>query len=90
MPKHKESGIYIIPLRRVYMAGSTRDRGTRAVRIIRRFLERHLGGRVILDPAISVYIYRHKMTKPPRYVPVKFVKLDEGVYKAFLALEVPK
>jgi len=37
-----------------------------------------------------VYIYRHKMTKPPRYVSVKFVKLDEGVYKAFLALEVPK
>ncbi len=86
MPKDKTEGIFVIPLRRVYMAGSRKNRGQRAVKFIRRFLERHLGGKVILDPLISVYIYKRKIEKPPRYVAVFFTKIDDGVYKASLAI----
>lgn len=53
---------------------------------IRRFLERHLGGKVLLDPSISVYVYSRKIERPPRKIAIKFTKLDSGVYKATLAL----
>ncbi len=88
MPREKSSGIYIIPLKRVYWGGSRRNRGQRTVKLIRRYLERHLGGKVILDPLISVYIYKRKIEKPPRYIAVRFTRIDEGVYKASLALPV--
>jgi len=88
MPKEKSEGIFVIPLRRVYLAGSRRDRGKRAVKYIRRFLERHLGGKVLLDPFISIYIYKRKIEKPPRYIVVHFMRIDESVYKASLALPV--
>ncbi|ADM28214.1 50S ribosomal protein L31e [Ignisphaera aggregans DSM 17230] len=90
MPSSKSEGIYIIPLRRVYMAKGRRDRGKRAIRYIRKFLERHLGGRVLLDPYISSYVYQRKIEKPPRYIVVKFMRIDEGVYKAMLAFLVKR
>jgi len=86
MPKDKTEGLFVIPLKRVYMAGSRKDRGKRAVRFVRRYLERHLGGRVLLDPLISVYIYKRKIERPPRYIAVHFTKIDDGVFKASLAL----
>ena len=90
MPSDKTEGIYVIPLRYVYRAGSRRDRGRRAISFIKRFLERHLGGKVILDPLISSYIFSRKIEKPPRKVIVKFIKIDNGVFKALLALEVKR
>ncbi|HDI02097.1 MAG TPA: 50S ribosomal protein L31e, partial [Ignisphaera sp.] len=86
MPKEKHAGIFIIPLKRVYWGGSRRNRGQRAVKFIRRYLERQLGGKVILDPLISVYIYKRKIEKPPRYIAVRFMRIDEGVFKASLAI----
>lgn len=87
--REKSSGIYIIPLRRVYWAGSRRDRGRRAIKYIRRFLERHLHAKkVLLDPLINVYIHMYKIEKPPRYIAVRFMRIDEGVYKAAIAIPV--
>ncbi|RLG74862.1 MAG: 50S ribosomal protein L31e [Thermoprotei archaeon] len=87
----KGEGIYIIPLRRVYWAGSRRDRGRRAIKFIRRFLERHLHARkVLLDPLINMYIHRFRIEKPPRYIAVRFMRIDEGVYKAMLAIPIRK
>lgn len=86
MPQDKADGIYIVPLRYVYRAGSRTDRGRRAVEYVRRFLERHLGGKVLLDPSISMYIYSRKIEKPPHRIAVRFTKLDNGIYKAMLAL----
>lgn len=90
MPREKSTGIYIVPLERVYWGGSRRNRGQRAIKLIRRFLERHLGGKVILDPLISVYVYKRKIEKPPRYVAIYFTRIDEGVYKASIALPVKR
>ncbi len=87
--KSKSSGIYIIPLKRIYWGGTRRDRGKRAIRFIRKYLERHLNAKkVLLDPLISVYIYKRKIEKPPRYIAIRFMRIDEGVYKAMLALPV--
>jgi ribosomal protein L31E len=90
MPKEKAEGILIIPLRYVYRAGSRRDRGKRAIYYIKKFLTRHLGGKVLLDPTISHYIYIRKIEKPPRRVAVRFIKIDSGVYKVTLAVEVKR
>lgn len=90
MPKEKNEGLYIIHLRNVYRAGSRRNRGQRAVRYLRKFLERHLGGKVILDPLINAYIYSRKIEKPPRVIAVKFMRIDSGVYKVAIALPVKR
>lgn len=90
MPKEKSEGIVVIPLRRIYKAGTRVDRGKRAVRFIRRFLERSLGGKVLLDPLISVYIYKRKIEKPPRRIAVRFIRIGEGVFKALLAIPVKR
>ncbi|MEM0026633.1 MAG: 50S ribosomal protein L31e [Ignisphaera sp.] len=90
MPKDKSEGIILVPLRHVYRAGSRRDRGKRAIGYIRKFLERHLGGRVILDPTVSMYIYSRKIEKPPRKILVRFLKIDSGIFKAMLAVEVKR
>ncbi|MCS7110730.1 MAG: 50S ribosomal protein L31e [Ignisphaera sp.] len=86
MPQDKADGIYIVPLRPVYRAGSRTDRGRRALRYIRRFLERHLGGKVLIDPSINMYMYSRKIERPIRKIAVRFTKLDDGVYKVTLAL----
>uniref|UniRef100_A0A7C4FAQ1 Large ribosomal subunit protein eL31 n=1 Tax=Ignisphaera aggregans TaxID=334771 RepID=A0A7C4FAQ1_9CREN len=90
VPQEKSEGILVIPLRHVYRAGSRRDRGKRAVYYIRKVLVRHLGGKVLLDPTISNYVYSRKIEKPPRRVTVRFTKVDSGVYKATLAVEVKR
>jgi len=86
MPQDKAEGIYVIYMKNVYRARHRRNRGRRVAKYIRAFLERHLGGKVILDPAISIYIYKRKIEKPPRVVAVRFIRIDQGVYKACLAL----
>ncbi|MEM0044189.1 MAG: 50S ribosomal protein L31e [Sulfolobales archaeon] len=89
--KEKNEAIYVIPLKRVYWGGSRRNRGKRAVRLIREFIERHFNAKkVLLDESISEFIYSRKIEKPPRRVIVKVFKIDEGVYKATLASEVVK
>lgn len=90
MPQDKSEGIYILHMRGVYRSGSRRNRGQRAIKFVRSFLERHLGGKVILDPSISIYIYSRKIEKPPKYIAVKFTKIDTNVYKATIALPVKR
>lgn len=90
MPHEKNEGIYVIHMRNIFRARGRRNRGQRAIKYIRAFLVRHLGGKVVLDPSISTYIYKRKIEKPPRIIAVKFVKMDQGVYKACLALPVKR
>ena len=86
MPQDKSDGLFIVSLRNVYRAGNRVDRGKRAVRYIKRFLERHLGGKVLLDSSIGMYIYSRKIEKPPHKIAIRFIKIDSNVYKATLAL----
>uniref|UniRef100_A0A7C2VAL6 Large ribosomal subunit protein eL31 n=1 Tax=Ignisphaera aggregans TaxID=334771 RepID=A0A7C2VAL6_9CREN len=90
MPREKNEGVYIISMRNVYRSRGRRNRGQKAIRYVRAYLERHLGGKVLLDPAISIYIFKRKIEKPPRLIAVRFIKIDRGVYKACLALPVKR
>lgn len=90
MVKEKQEGVYVIPLSRIYWGGSRRTRGRRAMNAIRSFVKRHFKAeRVIIDNTVNEYIGGHKIEKPPRRVAVKVIKIEEGVYKALLAVELP-
>lgn len=89
--KSKSDAIYIIPLNRIYWGGSRRTRGKRAVRFIKEFIRRHFGAeRVILDESISEYIFSRKIERPPRRIAVKISRIDEGIYKATLAVVIKR
>lgn len=80
--------VYVINLNRVYWTGRYR-RLAKAVKAVREFIKRHTKAKsVILDSSINEYIYSRAYDRPPRRVAVKVLKIDEGVYKATLALEV--
>lgn len=90
MPKEKSEGIYIIPLKRIYWSGRS-GRGRKAIKYIRRFLIRHLNAeRIIIDRTVNEYIHSRSIKNPPRRIAVKFLKIDEGIYKVSLAIPVHK
>lgn len=81
-------GIYIINLGRLYWTGRYR-RLARAVKAVKEFIRRHTkASEVIIDRSINEYIFSRAYDRPPRRIAVKVVKIDEGVVKASLALEV--
>ncbi len=81
-------GIYTINLGRIYRTGRRR-RLARAVRLIKEFLSRHTkASEVILDRSVNEYIFSMAYDRPPRKITVKVTRIDEGVVKASLALEV--
>ncbi|MEB3861713.1 MAG: 50S ribosomal protein L31e [Desulfurococcales archaeon] len=71
MPKGKEGYyVYIVPLQRVYWGRRT-NRADRAVKLLRRFVQRHTGAdHVIIDTEVNNYIWSRGREKPPRRIKV--------------------
>ena len=71
MPKGKEGYyVYIVPLQRVYWGRRT-NRADRAVKLLRRFVQRHTGAdHVIIDTEVNNYIWFRGREKPPRRIKV--------------------
>ncbi|MEM0453419.1 MAG: 50S ribosomal protein L31e [Sulfolobales archaeon] len=81
-------GIYVINLGKLYRTGRYR-RLARAIKAIKEFIRRHTkANEVIIDRSINEYIFSRAYDKPPSKIAVKITKVDEGVVKASLALEV--
>ncbi|QQG40052.1 MAG: 50S ribosomal protein L31e [Candidatus Aenigmatarchaeota archaeon] len=59
------------------------DRAKKAVVLIRRFLERHMKGTVMISPALNEYVWSRGIKKPPVRVKVKATK-DGEIVKAEL------
>ncbi|MEM2739253.1 MAG: 50S ribosomal protein L31e [Candidatus Bathyarchaeia archaeon] len=87
-----EERIYTIPLRDAWRAPWT-DRAPTAVKIVKRFIERHLrveaeeGSRVRISEELNRLIWSRGREKPPRRVKVRVVK-EEDVYTVYPAEEV--
>ena len=76
--------IYVIPLRKVYYIRRTR-RAPRAIRLIRRFVQRHVKAKtVIIGNDVNEYVWQRGIEKPPRRVKVKVVKTKDD--KAYVTL----
>ena len=75
MPSKEGYYVYVIPLSRVYW-GRRSNRADRAVRIVRRFVERHTrADRILIDNSVNNYIWSRGREKPPRRIKV-LVKLS--------------
>lgn len=70
MPSEPGHYVYVVPLSRVYWGRRT-NRADRAVRLIRRFVERHAKvDRVIITNEVNEYVWSRGREKPPRRVKV--------------------
>lgn len=74
--------VYVVPLKRVYW-GRRSNRADRAVRLVRRFVQRHTkADRVVIMNDVNNYIWSRGREKPPRRVKVivtiREVEEEEG------------
>lgn len=80
-----EERIYVIPLGRVKRI-PPQNRAPRAVKLVRKFLERHMKSKEIkLDQALNTKLWERGIKKPPLRIRVRAVKQDDGSVQAFLA-----
>ncbi|RLF16992.1 MAG: 50S ribosomal protein L31e [Thermoprotei archaeon] len=69
---------YVIPLRKVYSVPRTK-RASRAIRLIREFIKRHVKAEVIkISPEVNEYVWRRGREKPPRRVAVRVKKYEDN------------
>jgi large subunit ribosomal protein L31e len=82
-----ERVVHVIPLKRVYF-GRRRNRADRAIRLIRRYVQRHFkeAQRVVISPEVNKYVWSRGREKPPRrvVVEIRFNK-EEKIAKVLLA-----
>jgi len=91
-----EERIYTIPLRRAWVA-PRKHRTPRAVRLIKRFIQRHMKleskleeeeeeeGKLIISNEVNEAVWRRGIEKPPRKIRVRAVKDKEGNVTVYLA-----
>ncbi len=81
----KKDMIYTIPLKRVYW-GRRSNRADRAIRLIKRFAQRHFHVRqVIIDPLVNEYIWSRGREKPPRRITIRIIRISDDAVKVLLA-----
>jgi large subunit ribosomal protein L31e len=82
-----EERIYTVPLKTARYVPPNR-RATKAVRILRRFIVRHLkSDNVVILPEVNEKIWERGIEKPPRKIRVKASKDSEGIVEVSLAAE---
>ncbi len=82
--------VYVINLRRTREVSRTK-RSPYAVRLIRRFVARHMRvdpENVKIDNGVNEYIWSGSIEKPPRRVEVRVTKYSDGTVK--VSLNVPE
>lgn len=74
--------IYVIPLRRAFLASRT-HRASKAIKVVREFLSRHLKSEDIrLGRSINEAVWARGIQKVPRKIRVHADKNEEGIYYA--------
>ena len=87
IPKEEivEDRIYIVPLRDAWRT-PRRRRASRAIRILKEFITRHMkADSVKIDNSINEVIWSRGIEKPPRKIRVRAIKDREGVVTLLLA-----
>lgn len=78
--------IYTVPLRKAYWTGSRLRRANRSVRILQKFVERHMKPEeLLIQPEVNEYIWSRGIQKPPRRVRIRATKNDENLVRVYLA-----
>jgi large subunit ribosomal protein L31e len=78
--------IYTVPLRKAYWTGSRLRRSNRAVRILRKFVERHMKPEeVVIQPEVNERIWERGIQKPPRRIRIRATKNSDDLVRVYLA-----
>ncbi|MHA1906648.1 MAG: 50S ribosomal protein L31e [Candidatus Thorarchaeota archaeon] len=78
--------IYTVPLRKAYWTGSRLRRSNRAVRILQKFVERHMKPEeLLIQPEVNELIWSRGIQKPPRRIRIRATKNDENLVRVYLA-----
>ncbi len=81
-----EERIYVVPLAKKFIYTPRQKRAEKAIRILKKFVERHMKPeRIIIDPEVNEKIWERGIQSPPRKIRVRVTKDKEGVVKVFLA-----
>jgi large subunit ribosomal protein L31e len=75
LPEEKKEMIYTIPLREVRSAPRT-VRAELAIKLIKRFLAKHVGD-VLITPELNQIVWARGIKHPPARIRVRIVKEDE-------------
>ncbi|MCK4739917.1 MAG: 60S ribosomal protein L31 [Candidatus Thorarchaeota archaeon] len=78
--------IYTVPLRRAYWTGSRLRRSNRAVRILRKFVERHMKPEeIVIQAEVNEQIWSRGIQKPPRRIRIRATKNSDNLVRVYLA-----
>jgi len=78
--------IYTVPLRRAYWTGSRLRRSNRAVRILRKFVERHMKPEeIVIQAEVNERIWSRGIQKPPRRIRIRATKNSDNLVRVYLA-----
>ncbi len=78
--------IYTVPLRKAYWTGSRLRRANRAVRILQKFVTRHMKPEeLLIQPEVNEHIWSRGIQKPPRRIRIRATKNDENLVRVYLA-----
>ncbi|MHA1637493.1 MAG: 50S ribosomal protein L31e [Candidatus Thorarchaeota archaeon] len=78
--------IYTVPLRKAYWTGSRLRRANRAVRILQKFVQRHMKPEeMLIMPKVNELIWSRGIEKPPRRIRIRATKNDENLVRVYLA-----
>ena len=78
--------IYTVPLRRAYWTGSRLRRSNRAVRILKKFVERHMKPEeLLIQPEVNERIWNRGIQKPPRRIRIRATKNADNLVRVYLA-----
>ena len=78
--------IYTVPLRKAYWTGSRLRRSNKAVRELRKFVERHMKPEeLLIQPEVNERIWSRGIQKPPRRVRIRATKNSDNLVRVYLA-----
>ena len=78
--------IYTVPLRRAYWTGPRTRRSNKAVKVLRKFVERHMKPEeILIQPEVNERIWSRGIQKPPRRVRIRATKNSDNLVRVYLA-----
>ena len=78
--------IYTVPLRKAYWTGSRLRRSNKAVKVLRKFVERHMKPEeLLIQPEVNERIWARGIQKPPRRVRIRATKNSDNLVRVYLA-----
>ncbi len=81
-----EERIYTVPLRLAYITRSRLRRANKAVRLLTKFVERHMKPeQVLIEREVNERIWERGIQRPPRRIRIRATKNAENTVRVYLA-----